>query len=85
MVWDLSLPVVEMIEDGRRHFMHRCYMEVVVLAAWTIWIHRNNSIFNGLQVSLARWKKEFRDLFILCRHRAKASLDHNMGAWLSSL
>jgi membrane-bound metal-dependent hydrolase YbcI (DUF457 family) len=54
IIWGLSLPVVEMIEDGHRHFMHSCYMEVVVLVAGTIWIHRNNSIFNGLQVSLAR-------------------------------
>jgi hypothetical protein len=45
-VWDLSLPVVEMIEDGKRQFSHACYMEVMILSSWAIWIHRNNLIFN---------------------------------------
>jgi hypothetical protein len=32
-IWDLSLPVIDMIEDGKRHFQFDCYLEVVVLAA----------------------------------------------------
>jgi hypothetical protein len=84
IIWDLSLSVIELIEDGKRHFQFDCYMEVVVLAAWCIWIHRNNLIFNGVQISFARWK-EFRDLFLLCKHRAKASLSNDMTAWFHNL
>jgi hypothetical protein len=62
-IWDLSLSVPELIEDSKRHFQFDCYMEVVVLAGWCIWIHRNNLICNGVQISFARWKNEFRDLF----------------------
>jgi hypothetical protein len=74
-----------MIEDGRRNFQHACFMVVTVIAAWSIWIHRNNFIFNGVQTSPSRWKKEFRDLFNLCKHRAKAELEMDMTSWLSSL
>jgi hypothetical protein len=83
--WDLLLSVVEMIEEGRAHFQHACFMEVVILALWCIWIHRNNLIFNGIQLSLPRWMQEFKELFLLCKHRAKDSLAEDMSAWLSSL
>jgi hypothetical protein len=85
ITWDLSLSLVELIEEGRAHFQYACFMEVVILALWCIWIHRNNSIFNGFQSSLPRWKKEFQELFLLCKHRAKASLAEDMSSWLSSL
>jgi hypothetical protein len=58
-------------------------MEVLILAAWAIWIHRNNFIFNNEHISFARWKKEF--IKVLCKHRAKPSLEADMTAWLSSL
>jgi hypothetical protein len=29
VIWDLSLSVPELIEDGKRHFQCDCYMEVV--------------------------------------------------------
>jgi hypothetical protein len=85
LVLDLSLPVVEMIEAGRRHFSHNSYVEVITIAAWSIWIHRNNYIFNGDQTSFVRWKKELKELFLLCKLRAKPSLGLDMMAWLSSL
>jgi hypothetical protein len=74
-----------MIEEGRGHFQHACFMEVVILSLWCIWIHRNNLIFNGVQLSLPRWNQEFKELFLLCKHRAKDSLVEDMSAWLSSL
>jgi hypothetical protein len=85
IIWDLSLPVAELIENGKRLFQFDCYMEVVVLAAWCIWIHRNDLIFNGVHISFARWKKEFRDLFLLCKHRAKTSLSNDMSSWLYNM
>jgi hypothetical protein len=44
------MSVSELIDAGKRHFQFD-YMKVVVLAAWCIWIHRNNLIFNGAQIS----------------------------------
>jgi hypothetical protein len=48
-------------------------------------VPRNNLIFNGVQISFSRRKKEFRDLFLLCKHRAKASLSNDMSAWFHAL
>jgi hypothetical protein len=59
IVWDLSLVVDNMLIEGKWNFRNICYIEVIILAAWTIWIHRNNFIFNSEVISFARWKKEF--------------------------
>jgi hypothetical protein len=67
IVWDLSLSVLEMIEQQKRQFLSGCYMEVIMMAAWVIWIHRNNIIFNNASICLAQWKHEFRELFFLCK------------------
>jgi hypothetical protein len=56
-----------------------------MLATWAISIHRNNFNFNNVQISLPWWKKEFRDLLLLSKHRAKSSLELSLMAWLSSL
>jgi hypothetical protein len=47
IVWDLALPVVDMIEQQRSQFPSDCYMEVIMIAAWVIWIHQNYFIFNN--------------------------------------
>ena len=75
MFWDLSLPVIGMIEEGRGNFSHRsCYMEVVILACWSMWTHRNNIVFDNGVASFPIWKQEFRTLFAMVVHRAKPSL-----------
>jgi hypothetical protein len=79
IVWDLSLSVIV------SHFNYSCYMEVTILATWAIRIHRNGIIFNGEQTSLPRWKKDFKELILLCKHKAKPSLELSLHTWLTYL
>jgi hypothetical protein len=74
-----------MIEQQKRQFLSDCYMEVIMMAAWAIWIHRNNIIFNNAVMCLAHWNHEFREFFLLCKYRAKPSLESSIGSWLASL
>jgi hypothetical protein len=78
IIWDLSLPVIEMIEEQKGQFPNGCFMEVIIMASWSIWIHRNSIIFDNQQLSTSGWKKEFNDLFIICTHRAKPGLEADM-------
>jgi hypothetical protein len=84
-IWDLSLSMVELIEDGKRHFTHSCFMEVTMIASWAIWIHHNNLIFNNVPISFARWKMEFSELLFVCKFRAKPILANDIDDWLASL
>jgi hypothetical protein len=42
------------VEEQKKHFQYSCYMEVIMLAAWSVSIHHNNFIFNNEQVSLVQ-------------------------------
>jgi hypothetical protein len=91
IVWDLSLSVLDMVEEHRRDFQYSCYIEVIMLATrliwmeWSIWIYRNKFIFKTGQDSLPLWKKELRELLLLWKQRAKSSMELSMVTWLSSL
>jgi hypothetical protein len=66
-----------MIEAGRRYFSHNCYMEVITIVTWSIWIEQLH-YFNGDHTSFVRWKKESKELFLLCKLRAKPTLEFDM-------
>jgi hypothetical protein len=35
--------------------------EVIMIAGWTIWCHKNVIILDGASISLDRWKEAFKD------------------------
>jgi hypothetical protein len=45
IIWNLSLPVLEMVVDGKTHFQYSCYMEVIMLETRAIWINWNKLHF----------------------------------------
>ncbi|KAF8711990.1 hypothetical protein HU200_028967 [Digitaria exilis] len=57
--------------EARKDFNSRIFKEVVIIAAWAIWTHRNEVIFYRAHIALRRWKQLFRDEFSLLLHRAK--------------
>jgi len=46
-------------------------MEVIILLSWSIWITRNNFIFNGIQPSTQVMKATFTHEFAMVIYRAK--------------
>lgn len=80
--WDLSLPVVELIQQGKNSSSKFCFSELVILTCWSIWRLRNKVIFQNEAVSLVAWRREFRDVFTLVIHRVKPSLQNAFISWL---
>jgi hypothetical protein len=39
----------EMLKNGKRKFQGPCFVEVIILACWSIWKQRNNLIFKGIK------------------------------------
>jgi hypothetical protein len=60
------------------------FMDVIIIMSWSIWMARNDFIFNGLQPSLQSAKACFRKEFALVILRAKSSLKHLMATWLEA-
>jgi hypothetical protein len=59
--------------DARQSFGRKIFIEVLMVACWAIRKHRNEVIFNGVSVSLQRWKSVFKEGFKLVLLRAKPS------------
>jgi hypothetical protein len=72
-----------MINKSRRQFNSKIFREVIMVAGWCIWCHRNAIIFDGASVSLGPWKAAFKDEFALIIHRAKPSTKALLSNWLS--
>ncbi|KAF8692523.1 hypothetical protein HU200_039624 [Digitaria exilis] len=53
-----------------------------MVACWALWTHRNEVTFDGVVLSLRRWKKIFRDEFCLILHKSKPTLKLELENWL---
>jgi hypothetical protein len=59
-------------------------MEIIILAAWAIWIIRNRKIFEDQAPSLSAWKAVFRQELILLSYRMKKKRNVAYKAWLDT-
>ena len=50
------------------------FMEVFLLAAWSIWKERNNKHFRGIVPTMDGWSQRFKCDFGMMRHRVKEAL-----------
>jgi hypothetical protein len=58
--WDFNLNFHDMILHQWLLFGHLCFMEVFLLAAWNIWKHLNNLVFNNVLPTTSSWKRAFK-------------------------
>lgn len=61
------------------------FMEMIILICWTIWLARNELIFNARQISLSECKRFFVTEIKLLSLRVKPSLSSSFDQWLHSL
>jgi hypothetical protein len=71
-------------ESLKRQLQTPFFMEIIVTMCWSIWMMRNDLIFNGVPHSLSRCKAEFKKEFALVILRAKASLHPDIDLWLQN-
>ena len=58
------------------------FMEIVILAAWGIWMSRNNKIFRDQRPTFDGWKVIFLSEITWLKHRIKAKYAAQFSAWL---
>ena len=84
----LNLPLQcsfpEVILRMKTH-LQRDFFNAVILMCWTIWMARNDLIFNGNQISFQYCRGFFFKEILLVSLRAKASLSVLFDQWIQSL
>jgi hypothetical protein len=63
--------VIESFYDIRDKLKPPFAMKIIILAAWSIWIIRNNKIFKNQRPSFQSWKVIFNKELSLLSHRMK--------------
>jgi hypothetical protein len=58
------------------------FMEIIILMAWSIWVTRNDWIFNGIDPTIMGCRMRFKNEFLLLLHHAKPTLFNVMMVWI---
>lgn len=69
--WDLSLPIIERLEAANLATANHIFREILIVASWAIWKHRNGIIFDNKAPSLEQWKRELKQEMDLTIIKAK--------------
>jgi hypothetical protein len=77
-----NLSVLENIEDLKAKIQLPFAMDLIIIAAWSIWIVRNDMVFNNKRPTFSSWKViYFKELHWLS-YRMKKKLAETFKAWL---
>jgi hypothetical protein len=74
----------EVLTSFRHQLNLSFFMDIIIIMSWSIWMARNDFIFNGLQASLQSAKDCFRKEFALVILRAKPSHKQLLVSWLAA-
>ena len=50
------------------------FMDIFIIASWSIWKERNNKHFRGIVPTVEGWSQRFKLEFGMMRHRVKEAL-----------
>jgi hypothetical protein len=79
-----NLSVLEAVQDLKTKLAIPFYMEIIIFAAWAIWITRNNNIFKQIAPAFQRWRESYFLELSLLRHRIKRRYANAFITWLDS-
>lgn len=83
--WSHGSDVQQCIHMARSRFQHPFFFEVMLTAAWNIWILRNGRTFRGERATFATWRCKFIHDISLLAHRLRDSTKHKLLAWINTL
>jgi hypothetical protein len=79
---DKNLSVLESIEDIKMKIGLPFSMDIIIVATWSLWIVRNNNIFNNIRPSFSSWKAIYLQELRLISFRMKKKHVESFKEWL---
>jgi hypothetical protein len=77
-----NLVIEDAIKDIKNKLRVPFAIDIIVLATWSIWIVRNNKIFNNKRPSFAGWRAIFHEELRMLGHRIKNKFKEQFFSWL---
>jgi hypothetical protein len=75
---------MESIEDIKMKIGLPFGMDIIIVATWSLWIVRNNKIFNNIRPSFSSWKAIYLQELRLISFRMKRKHVESFREWLQN-
>ena len=72
--WPASGNRLQLLHAAKEVWTQPMFMEIFIVAAWSIWKERNNKHFRGITPTRNGWRQRFRNDFGMMKHRVKEAL-----------
>jgi hypothetical protein len=79
-----GLPVLEALSHIKDKLKVPFYIEIIILASWSIWIIRNNKIFENTRPTFSIWKAIYYQELKLVVYRIKKKYESDFKAWIQN-
>jgi hypothetical protein len=80
-----NIPFMDSIKDIKDKLQVPFSMDIIILASWSIWIVRNNKVFNNQRPSFNNWKAIFHEELRLLKFRIKNRHKEQFFSWLEEI
>ena len=85
MEWNTDLNFHEMVIDAYRRYQSIIFMEIMIIGCWSIWIQRNNLIFEHKDTNINEVIRFFKEVFKDNMIRAKPGIKDILLTWINLL
>ena len=65
---------LQLLHAAKSTWTRPMFMNIFIIAAWSIWKERNNKHFRGIVPTVDGWSQRFKWDFGMMRHRVKEAL-----------
>ena len=83
--WPTSQSRLDLLDQTNRDDSRPFFMEIFLIAAWSLWKERNNKHFRRINPSTTSWLTRFKEDFSLLQHRVKESQKASVIAYCNSI
>ena len=85
VTWTPGDNMMQILTEARREFNQPFFVEVILLASWSIWKVRNAQIFEGVRPRFYSWRSRFVHDISLQAHRLKNVHKNKLLDWIAAL
>ena len=85
MLWPAMGDRISLIHGGKESWHQPLFMDMFLMAAWSLWMERNNVYFRGIKHSFDSWLARFRNLLCLLLHNCREDLHPYLNAYIQRL
>lgn len=74
-----------LLENAKSNWQQPMFMEIFLVAAWSLWKERNNNYFRHVQPTMVSWKNRFTSDFHNLKHRTSRTNNDFISAFLAEV